>query len=572
MSDDRAAAVSPNPISARGRGLRWGIAGAIVLCVVLITTIGAFVLSGAAATKSLTAGYAPKNTLVFVAVRTDLPGDQHQKLADFMTHFPGFADRAQFDSAFDNLLNRITGAVSPDLTYTWAFKPWIEGEISVAITGLGSTGAALPQPFPAGLSLPAVPDGVAIISLKDRTAGEQWLSSEVAKTGLTFVPQTYAGTTVYVAQGLASDLSLSRLSTAYAFTDKVLVMGSEDAVKAALDAPSKGSLADDSNYKAAMASLSGESLAVFYVGLGSGIAEASPLLVLAGLLTPGEADFVAQRVPAWVGGSIRAESNEIVVRMTMPRTAVLPLPGNHTSRLASRLPGSTVGVVEAHSLSAVVAASLEYWQAEDAPVRYRATAAMIAETLGRLDGLDWLGDGAAVLTRNGPTYGGGIVVQATSAARASDTVALINNLVAISGGGLGLTTREESYKGVAITIVTVPATEAMPAMEIAVASKDDLVIAGYTDAFVKSVMDTTPETSLAAQSNYKTVMAAAGEGNAASEYLDVSAIVGDIGRSMIGDSTVYDLYYKPYLDHIGGIGVAEIDGSTIVLRLVVTAR
>ena len=58
---------------------------------------------------------APKNSIFFMEVRTDLPGDQRAKLADFMSHFPGFQDRAQFDNALDELLNMLTGEVSPDL-------------------------------------------------------------------------------------------------------------------------------------------------------------------------------------------------------------------------------------------------------------------------------------------------------------------------------------------------------------------------------------------------------------------------------------------------------------------------
>ena len=44
-----------------------------------------------------------------------------------MTHFPGFKDRAQFENGFDELLNRITGQISPQLTYTSAFKTWTSG-------------------------------------------------------------------------------------------------------------------------------------------------------------------------------------------------------------------------------------------------------------------------------------------------------------------------------------------------------------------------------------------------------------------------------------------------------------
>jgi hypothetical protein len=34
----------------------------------------------------------------------------------------------------------------------------------------------------------------------------------------------------------------------------------------------------------------------------------------------------------------------------------------------------------------------------------------------------------------------------------------------------------------------------------------------------------------------------------------------------------YNLNYKPYVDHIGGAAFASIDGSTVTLRLVFTAK
>jgi hypothetical protein len=79
----------------------------------------------------------PKNAVAFLEIRTDLPGDQHAQLADFLSHFPGFKDRAQFDTAMDKLLNKLTGGISPDLQYSSAFKPWLEGEVSMAAMVVG---------------------------------------------------------------------------------------------------------------------------------------------------------------------------------------------------------------------------------------------------------------------------------------------------------------------------------------------------------------------------------------------------------------------------------------------------
>ena len=67
-------------------------------------------------------------------------------------------------------------------------------------------------------------------------------------------------------------------------------------------------------------------------------------------------------------------------------------------------------------------------------------------------------------------------------------------------------------------------------------------------------------------------MAAVGTSNAADGYLDISAVADQIGQTFSGNASYYNLNYKPYVDHIGGAAFAEIDGSTVVLRLVVTAK
>ena len=158
MGDEWAAGVGRTSVSPRSRRLRWGIAGAVVLAVMMVTAGGVFVLSGAAGAKSLPAGVAPKNAVAFLEIRADLPGDQHALLSDFLSHFPGFKDRGQFDFALDNLLNRLTSQVSSDLNYTSAFKPWIEGEVSIAATADGT------------LASLAEPSAVAIFALKDRVS------------------------------------------------------------------------------------------------------------------------------------------------------------------------------------------------------------------------------------------------------------------------------------------------------------------------------------------------------------------------------------------------------------------
>ena len=544
--------VYPMPVATRSQRLRWGIVGAVVLTVALVTAAGAFVLSGAAGAKSLTASAAPKNALAFLEVRVDLPGDQRAKLADFMSHFPGFQDRAQFDNALDELLNRLTGSVSPDLSYTSAFKPWMEGEVSIAAMDIGTVTAG---------KTTALPTSVAIFALKDRTAAEGWIAAELGRQKIVTTSQDYAGTVLFTTGSGANAGAY-----AYAFTSQDLLVGTVRGVKAALDSKAGGSLADNANYQAAMDSLSGDSLARFYVdprGLLSAEIDAASA-------AGSKATFAAaaQDLPAWMAGSVRAESNRLVVSVAYPRTAATAA-GNHVSRLASSVPGNAAAVFELHSAGKAITQALAAYAAQMPGDK---TLQTIRGYLAQIGGVDWLGDGVAVVTKNGATIGGGVLVEAPDAATASAKVASIANLVTLAGGTMKITASDETYKGSTITVIHIPAssqTGATP-IDIAVAAKGNLIVGGYSDAFVKAVLDTTAATSLASQADYSAVMTAAGSSNQQSFYVNVAAVEDEIGRALFGSRWTAD--YKPYFDHLGSVAGATVDGNTVILRLVVMAK
>jgi hypothetical protein len=569
------------------RRWRWVVAVGIVVIVAIITASVAFMLSGASgASKSLTAGNAPSNTIAFVDLRTDLPGDQHQKLADFMSHFPGFADRAQFDNAFDEFLNRITSQISPDLTYTSAFKAWTTGEISIAVTDLGPVPATSTQATEiynlnvgdlnplTSLAPVAEPStsakGALIVALKDRAAGEAWVSSEASKAGYTFKTSPYAGTTLY-------ESTSGTEPVAYAFTDKVLIAGSTDAVKAGLDAPQKGSLASNSNYQTAMKSLHGDSVARFYVD-GKALLDWAIQALGSQASSYGLSGVNFNASASWLAGSVRAESNDVVVEMTAPGSSAKP--ANRQSDLASQLPGSTVAVVESHSLGSGLATTFEA-MAKTGPTADRDTAQQVLDALDTIGGIDWLGDTDVVVTKDGSDFGGGLVVKTPDASTASSKKVMLTNLLSLAGSGLSaydlaMSSSEETYKGTTITLYSFTSTgaSALPtAVKIGIATKGDLLIAGYEDGFIKQVLDTAPDTSLAAQGDYKKVMAVAGTSNTGFAYVDVAALVDEIGVALYPtDPAYYNLNYKPYVEHVEGIAYSMVDGKTVVLRIVVTVK
>jgi hypothetical protein len=108
-------------------------------------------------------------------------------------------------------------------------------------------------------------------------------------------------------------------------------------------------------------------------------------------------------------------------------------------------------------------------------------------------------------------------------------------------------------------------------VEIALTTKDNLIVAGYQDAFAKAVIDTTSSSALSAQPDYNSVMNAVGSSNMASAYLNVPALEDQLGKMAV-NSADWNTNYKPYFDHFGGIGYAAIDGDTSTVRIVVMSR
>jgi hypothetical protein len=412
-----------------------------------------------------------------------------------------------------------------------------------------------------------LPDEVVIVALKDRAKAETWLSGELDRNHLTTTSQTYAGETLYT-------LSASGQQGAYAFTNQDLIVGTTSGVKASLDTKSKGSLADSASYQSAMKSLSGDSLARFYMDprayVQATIGELGSFSsMVGGSLLP---SFGLSQIPTWMGGSLRAESDRIA--MEIHAGGISAGIGNHTSQIATGLPGDTVAVLEYHSVGKQVSKLLDTLTSMAPSMGASASQIkQVQDALSLIGGVDWLQDAAIAVTDTNGVFGGGLVVQTPDAATAKTKLALLTNIVALSGGSTGLKSSTETYKGQTITTITVPQQSGLGTMavQIALTTKDNLVVAGYQDAFAKAVIDTTSSSALSAQPDYNSVMNAVGSSNMASAYLNVPALEDQLGKMAV-NSADWNTNYKPYFDHFGGIGYAAIDGDTSTVRIVVMSR
>ena len=289
--------------------------------------------------------------------------------------------------------------------------------------------------------------------------------------------------------------------------------------------------------------------------------------------------FKTPELPAWVSASVRAESDRLVMEMTAPTASSGT--GNHSSVLASSLPGSTVAVLEDHSVGTQVNKLLDQLTTMGPSMGLDASAIkQVQSALGLVGGIDWIGDTAVAVTDDSGTIGGGVVVQTPDAATAKSKLAQLSALLALGGASTGLHTSTETYHGQTITVITIPQSSqsvgggislSTDPIEIGLTTKDNLIVAGYKDVFAKAVIDTTSANALSSQSDFNSVMNAVTASNAGWFYLNTPAIKDQLGKMAVNSSD-WNLNYKPYFDHLGGIGFASIDGSTSTVRFVLMAR
>ena len=573
------------------RGLRWAIA-LLVTALVLAVGAGAFLALTGSAQTFATATYAPADSLFYAGVRTDLPGDQRQNVMDFLAHFPGFADQSTFDQKIDESLDRLFKSASGGATdYTTTFKPWLGNEIGFAITRLPRlSSGATESPSPGALAPAAIDSGgfVAVVEVKDVAAAQAWFASTVKQSPVR--TESHAGVSVNVYGPAASGSAGGGGQLfAEAITGQVMLVGDLTSVEAALDAKGGGGLAATSGYQAARATVSGDRVGWVYVAT-KGYLDAV-LARLPSAASPPIDAATLQKIPAWMELGLRFESNALVVDGAVPGVTGKTTATNSVSQLAPKLPGSTVAVVEAHSLGSTLTAGLAALRAQSGTSQ---GAQQLNDALTRLGGVDsllgWMGDAALAVTRDGSGVAGGLVISAPDAATADAKLTQLKNLFALASlGGSGVATREETYVGTTITVVDLGDLSnigpllgsslggaSLPVqghVELAMAQHDGLVVLGVGDGFVKAVLDTKAGSSLADTARYKAALAAAGASNTGQWYVDIAAAMDAVEGAMPASArSQYDKETKPYVQHIQAFAATGSAGDPVRFRIVLTVQ
>ena len=541
------------PARGRSRG-RWLLA----LVGVLVVAVGSYLivsLAGARPAASSAIGWMPATTTSYSEVRLDLPGDQRQKLAAFLSVFPGFKDQSQIEPKLNDVLDRLVRAASKDAqTWTADIQPWFGGQIGIGMGGAaGGIGAG------SAMGMMGGGDTLMVATITDRAKAVDWLVRTSTKSPLT--RSTYGGAELFTT-------AAGSVEGAVAVTDTAMIVGFSPAVKAAVDSKGAGTLAQNAEIKAALATIDKD-----YVGLAVVRTRAqieSMVTQMGRLAVPQASDTqidetILALAPAWSATTLRFENDAIVATSAGPSWAIGADTANRASQLLGHLPAKTIAYFEAHDLGPTLKALVDKFRPLAETKAAFDQADKVLNLIGGLDAvIGWWGDSAVVIAPAGDgTIGGGLVIKPRDAAAAERLVTTLNGFLAIGGSSAGLAIRTEDANGTKVTILDL---SGMPGMnsaglppgykaEIAWATNADVTVIGYGAAFVKDVLSAGPGTSLGDDARFKALLGRVGADNISSGYVDFAGIrtlVEPLMERMAppAEWTSYVTEIKPYLDHL----------------------
>lgn len=522
---------------------RWAAAGVATVLLVAVV-VGAFLFLGAPrpAAPSLVAQYVPANPAAYLEVRLDLPGDQRERIAAFMSKFPGFADQASFEQKLDETLSNIVASAGSRLELDWEtdVKPWFGGMIGLSLMSLD----------------PLARDemsGLFVASVNDRQKLEELIA---ARGGATMPREDYKGFTIYSNAAGPDGEPFSFVAT----NDAVLAAATLDDLKTALDthAGDAQGLADDAYFTAQLAQVPADHLGLFYYDASQVLEEMPVPTGLPGLLPQDCMSDATAAADVKLLGALRAESDHMAleVRAQAPQVEGFPQFPNRTTNLMQSMPADTIAYLEARAIGQ----SIKYYVGrllECLPSEGMGgfNPNQLQQMLGTApqDYFDFLEDVAIGVTLREGTFGGGLIATVNDEAVARVRLErLLSAIRLAAGAGQGMTVEEQQHGDATITVINlgdelVPGTE-IPSLAVTVA-RGQLYI-GVGD-FVTRALDQGEADSLASAPRLQTALNAAGRENAALVYVDIAALRG-FAEDMIpsDERTQYDTEVKPFVEPI----------------------
>jgi hypothetical protein len=506
-----------------------------------------------------------------VELRPELPGDQRQHVGNFLAHFPGFADQSILDTKIDEALDRIIRAQSNGtVDYAKQVKPLIAGPLVIAAQAADLTAASSGGP-PAGFLVVATTDGKASCGLL---------------TSKTTAGDTYRGFKYDMLGG-------SESTTACGLDGRFMLLGSVEAIKAAVDARQDGKGIDGSaTFRTARERLTGDQVAYAFLDgkrAMSSLETFAPSLGIDAALGAG--------VPDWVIAGIRVVDDAIQVEVLTPpltspalASGVPSDPPPAKSQFAAMLPADAFGFVEAHGMGATIQRAIAQLKADPAQ---KSAVDSFEEAVASLGGVQnlaaWIEDLGIAAVPVDDGLGAVVLIRGTDAAAAGSRFDQIRNLLVLASTGSDMKLTPTDHNGVSITTVDLgelgPTLEALGVpigglgattrLSFALARNADVVIVGVGDGVVERVLDTADANAIATSDNYRRAIELAGSPNDVEAFVAIDAIAGWLEAHPLPgfDVDTYRKDTKPYLEHLAVVSASSITTDTGTrARLVLTVK
>ncbi len=515
----------------------------VIALTVFIGLVGATVVAGYlilfAVGTDRAARAVPADAIAYATVYLQPSTGQKMNLALLLGHVPGFSDAANLDQKIHEIAARFLGMAG--INYEADVRPWIGNQLSVALRpGAGD----LTMPSPSLLA-----------SVNDQAAAESGMEAIAAGRGLTGLKDTYRGTAITVADGLAWAV----------LEDLLIATIDRPSLEAALDAEAdaRPSLADDAGYAAAMRDLPPDHLASAYLNL-AGAAEGANAEAAIGGYSTVSAALLAEPDGLRLDAVAPFDSGAASAEQRADFAA-----GSDASTLAEWLPAET-------QVSAAVFDVQRAAQAAEDALGNQPEAQGIIDTLNQLRALAAFGLGidldndllalfsseAAVGVSDVLTDAphGQLLLRPSDVTAATATLEHVRDAIGERGGQVS----ESQASGLTITTVAVPQVGT-----VSWAVSDGVIVAGLTADDVAATLSAHASgQTLAATARYGAAWELAGDRGGNEAFVDIGAIVdaSDDALGTTGDG-------RDILLTVGALGLtAPARDANTEVHIVLTVR
>jgi hypothetical protein len=578
-------ASAPKPSRAR-----WFAAAGLIAIVVGATALITLSLT-ASSPRSVVLGYVPADSTVYGELRLDLPGDQRQKVGQFLSKFPGFADQAALETKLDEVLDRLTSeSTNGKQSYTTDIKPWFDGQLGFSVGAIPEVSSG--DPMSAAKAVRAL----LLVSIKDEVKARSWFTSAFSEAGVTGTSETYQGTELT----LFADPKAPDLKAGFGIVGgKVAILGDAASVKAAVDTNGSSGLAKGPAFAAATNALKGDDVGFVFVDT-KALMDASKRMSQSLSSAPPVSDALLALVPEWVATRVRVEGDSLQLDGVFPHVEGAPTATeNRTNAVAAFAPPSTVALLSGNDYGATLKKSIALYRQDPALADVFKQIDQAAGLLGGLDAaVGWMGDSGLVISKTGDGVEGGIVSIPADAAAGRQLLTQLRTFIQLGGGQMGITMRDETYNGQTITIVDLgsmrdlvgmagafgglPGTETPEGLpeghaEVAYVATDQVVAIGSSPEFIKHVLDAGSGASLADDARFQSLLGRVDTKHVGVYFIDLASIrglaEGAMAKASAQERAEYEESVKPFLSPFDAlIGTGALGSGVDQSHYVITVK